>query len=357
MTEKILALKNRLIFLDLLRIFAFTSVLVGHKFYDVLDNLSKNQEHHLTFKFIFFEIVKTACWGGGAGVVVFFLISGYIITLVLKTEHTKSFLIKRIFRIYPLYIFAVLLEAFLDHLLNQTAYPPLSVLIPRLLLLGDVFGTPYALNGVEWTLRIEVLFYAFMAFFKAVGWMNQPKILPLAYFFVTILLQIIGPLPSPPGWSHGYITLYLPFLFLGSCIYLMEVKAISKLLALICISYIFASYLHFAPIFSPMVKDSHFAIFAFTLFFIIWQVRFHLKSYFLLVFFSEITYSVYLFHNWIWPYLEQVVNNYSLIINYQRLQVLLLLLLICYVFHYTIEIFGIFLGKRIPNILFKSSKR
>ena len=62
---------NRLIFLDVLRIFAFISVLIGHKFYDVLDNLSKNESSHITLR-VFFDTLKTACWGGGAGVVVFF---------------------------------------------------------------------------------------------------------------------------------------------------------------------------------------------------------------------------------------------------------------------------------------------
>ena len=337
---------NRLIFLDCLRIFAFTSVLVGHKFYDVLDNLSKSQSIHLTLKVII-DVLKTACWGGGAGVIVFFLISGYIITLVLKTEDTKTFLIKRAFRIYPLYIFAVLLESVLDHLINQTAYPPLSILLPRLLLVGDFFDTPYALNNVEWTLRIEVLFYVFMAIFKGLGLMNRPKLLPLTYFITVIMLQMIGPFPSAPGWSHGYITLFLPFLFMGSCIYLMEVKDISKVRALSCMSYIFISFLYLSPLLSPVGKDSHFAIFAFAIFLAIWLIRINLKSYFFLALLSELTYSVYLFHNWLWSYLELGVKNYSLIIGYQRLQVLFILLVICYLFQLTIEKFGIFLGKRL----------
>jgi hypothetical protein len=64
MIEKNIDNKSRLIFLDCLRIFAFISVLVGHKFYDVLDNLSKDQSIHLTLKVIL-DVLKTACWGGG----------------------------------------------------------------------------------------------------------------------------------------------------------------------------------------------------------------------------------------------------------------------------------------------------
>jgi peptidoglycan/LPS O-acetylase OafA/YrhL len=311
--------------------------------------LSKNEGVHLTLKLII-DVLKTACWGGGAGVIVFFLISGYIITLVLKTEDTKTFLVKRVFRIYPLYIFAVLLESFLDNLLNQSPYPSLSILVPRLLLVGDFFNTPYALSNVEWTLRIEVLFYVIMAVFKASGLMNQPRKLPLVYCITVILLQFSGPFPSPPGWSHGYVTLFFPFLFMGSCIYLMEIKDISRALAISCMSYIFLSYLYLAPFLSPVGKDSHFAVFAFSLFLVIWLIRLNLKSFFLVVFFSELTYSVYLFHNWLWPYLELLVKNYSLIISYQRLQILFLLLMFCYFLYLTIERYGIFLGKKILEL-------
>ena len=117
-------LSKRLEFLDILRIFAFVSVLIGHKFYEVLDGLSKSENVHLTLRF-FLDALKTLCWGGGVGVIVFFLISGYIITLVLQTEDVKVFLIKRIFRIYPLYVVAVLMEAIIGHIVNN-GNPPIN---------------------------------------------------------------------------------------------------------------------------------------------------------------------------------------------------------------------------------------
>ena len=302
---------ERLAFLDILRIFAFVSVLIGHKFYDILDGLSKNEASHLTLK-AFVDIVKTACWGGGTGVVVFFLISGYIITLVLETENTNTFLIKRIFRIYPLFISAVVLEAIFGHLLNGTPYPAISVWIPQLLLIGDFFGTPYALSGVEWTLRIEVLFYAVMSALKYVGLIRNSRFLPLVYLLIVALLQIAKPFPHQQGFGYGYVTLYLPFLFLGSCIFLMERKKIGKELGLLCITYIFFSYLYFDSIISPSSKESHFAALACTIFFALWLIRLNLKEYLLIAFLSELTYSVYLFHNWLWAPIYSAIKNYSI---------------------------------------------
>ena len=53
---------------------------------------------------------------------------------------------------------AVLMEAAINSFFYGV-FPDMSVLVPQLLLIGDFFGTPYSLGGVEWTLRVEVLFY------------------------------------------------------------------------------------------------------------------------------------------------------------------------------------------------------
>ena len=346
MTIQTLNPNKRLAFLDILRIFAFTSVLVGHKFYDLLDSLSKNESSHITLRLVY-DVLKTACWGGGAGVIVFFLISGYIISLVLETENTKIFLIKRIFRIYPLYITAVILEATLGYYISGTPFPSISIWIPRLLLIGDFFGTPYALYGVEWTLRIEVLFYAIMAALHYAKLINNFRFLPAIYLLIVILLQLGKPFPIQQGFGYGYVTLYLPFLFMGSCIYMIEKEKVNKELGLLCIGYIFFSYLYFDSIISPLGKESHFVALACTLFFALWLIRINLKEYFLVTFFSDLTYSIYLFHNWLWSHIQLAIKNFSIFDSHQRLQTLFFLFLICYFFHKIVEKYGILFGSKL----------
>ncbi|HGC5885481.1 TPA: acyltransferase family protein [Legionella pneumophila] len=138
---------QRLIFLDWLRIFSFISVLVGHKFINQLQLLSNKESIHESLR-VFLKLSVSLCSGGAAGVVVFFLVSGYIITYVLQTQNSFEFLIKRIFRIYPLYIFAVLLQTVLLNLIEHVPVN-LHVLIPQLLLIGDFFHVPLTLNQVE----------------------------------------------------------------------------------------------------------------------------------------------------------------------------------------------------------------
>ena len=141
------SIKQRIVFLDFLRIFAFASVLAGHKFYLQSLALLNDESAHGTLRWIMSILVHFIA-GGGAGVVVFFLVSGYIITHVLQKERPLDFFIKRIFRIYPLLMAAVLLEALYKYIYADVVPDP-AILIQHLLLIGDFFGTHYALSLIH----------------------------------------------------------------------------------------------------------------------------------------------------------------------------------------------------------------
>jgi len=162
---------KRIAFLDYLRIFAFVSVLIGHKFYSDIIAAIADDKLHATPKLLL-EFLMPFVFGGGAGIIVFFLVSGYIIAQVLSFEQTNSFLIRRVFRIYPLYIAAVLIQIIVQETWGNISW---SVLLPQLLLVGDFFNTPYTLAGVEWTLRVEIIFYFFMAMLKMGGFWDEKK--------------------------------------------------------------------------------------------------------------------------------------------------------------------------------------
>ena len=213
---------KRIYFLDYLRIFAFASVLIGHKFNSYLEAISKNETIYSGIRFIA-RLLIPLFQNGAVGVIVFFLVSGYIITHVLQTEGEVEFLIKRLFRIYPLYIVAVLIW-----------YVPLVIaghgesfitLILQLTLLGDFFVTPYALGGVEWTLRIEIIFYLFMMVLSYLGVFNNHKswILPCMLVVTTLMIGFLSPIPTTEVFK-SYFSIFAPFLFLGSMFYLFERK-------------------------------------------------------------------------------------------------------------------------------------
>lgn len=317
----------RLVFLDWLRIFAFSSVLVGHKFMPELVATINAPNLHATPKVIL-SFLHPMVWGGGAGVVVFFMVSGYIITHVLTQESSVQFLVRRIFRIYPLYITAVFIEQVLNcNFCGQIIW---SNVIIQCLLIGDFFEVPYTLSGVEWTLRVEIMFYLFMALKKQI-W---PSFFREKWFFVLLFLVVfifstLPPFPNALFLFKNYFLLYMPFIFLGIGFYLLEKREISSLLFLGFVIFVFYNYWKGIVLYQPNQMSAHFAFLGFVLFTVVWKFRHSFENSEIAIFLSNLTYSVYLFHNWLFDYFTKVGMSKSI--------ALFALLSICYLFHKMIE--------------------
>ena len=115
---------------------------------------------------------------GKFGVMLFFLVSGYIIPASLERHgDVRRFWISRAFRLYPALIAAVgaLLALYavgavsLDGRLNTG---PLTALVAHATLLQDVLGVHNFLN-VLWTLSYEMLFYLLTTALFVLGWQRQ----------------------------------------------------------------------------------------------------------------------------------------------------------------------------------------
>jgi peptidoglycan/LPS O-acetylase OafA/YrhL len=119
---------------------------------------------------------------------------------------------------------------------------------------------------------------------------------------------LAGPFSTDPDLARGYVTLYMPFLFVGACVYLYEQRLASRLATLGCSAYVVISYLVLLPSINRVFADAHFAAYAVAIFLTAWRFRERLGPSRLLTFTSELTYSVYLFHNWIWLYLGQALS-------------------------------------------------
>lgn len=139
---------KRNISLDIIRIIATISVVVGHLFQSNVPPILGPFTKH-----------------GGFGVALFFLLSGYLVTTsVLQNPRWHSFLVLRSFRILPAYVLALGLYASLK-LVSGSPYTIIET-VQFLTFTGYIGNIEPTLAGVEWTLRIEVLFYII-----AVGWL------------------------------------------------------------------------------------------------------------------------------------------------------------------------------------------
>jgi peptidoglycan/LPS O-acetylase OafA/YrhL len=97
---------------------------------------------------------------GRIGVVVFFLISGFVIPFSIKPTSSApigSFAIRRLFRIFPAYWLSVPLAAFVFYWALGQPFGSRDLLV-NLTLLQSFFGVRDA-EGVYWTLPVELVFY------------------------------------------------------------------------------------------------------------------------------------------------------------------------------------------------------
>ena len=101
------------------------------------------------------------------GVPVFVILSGFLIYRSYLTatglEGLRSYVIRRFFRIYPLYAFSVLLLALLGRMeARDSGFDAVSLFISELLMFRVLGGPEVFANPVAWSIHVEMLFYAFL---------------------------------------------------------------------------------------------------------------------------------------------------------------------------------------------------
>lgn len=172
--------------------------------------------------------------GGHLGVVLFFLISGYIISFVAVKETRLQFLVKRVLRIFPPLFLAVAILVASNEFLEYLEFPPISGSAPDSLweyvftatLLDRIaFATSYSLS-ITWTLVSEIWFYAVVL--ALIPYLRKyPVSSTLAMLFVCGM--IISPEIVSPYFSFNSQSLvYLPVFIVGRVIYLNVSKTAQK---------------------------------------------------------------------------------------------------------------------------------
>jgi peptidoglycan/LPS O-acetylase OafA/YrhL len=99
---------------------------------------------------------------GHYGVNLFFGISGFVIFMTLqRTTRPADFLVSRFSRLFPAYWVAIFVTLALTHLLNYPGAVGLGTAIANLPMVHGFFDVPHV-DGVYWTLEVELVFYAWM---------------------------------------------------------------------------------------------------------------------------------------------------------------------------------------------------
>ncbi len=133
---------------------------------------------------------------GAYGVHLFFVISGFVIFMTLsRCKTTSDFLISRLSRLYPAYWAAALLTCAVGTLwpLPGQHYTAMQLLVNLTMLQG--FGQVAPIDGVYWTLNVELCFYAIMLALFASGLLATTVRLSIAWLAAaagTHLLSDLG---------------------------------------------------------------------------------------------------------------------------------------------------------------------
>ena len=165
-------MQNRLAYLDVLRLLSVVLVIFGHYVMvgggateipgiisDSFPLPLYDQTNWQLWKFEIFMIEKFSTQASILGVTLFFIVTGYLMPMMLDRYTRRNFLVNRFFRIFPvLFVATIVLGTFVGATQGIIFSIPSYIASWTLtyLLVGVV---PIA--GVLWTLVIEVLFYAF----------------------------------------------------------------------------------------------------------------------------------------------------------------------------------------------------
>jgi peptidoglycan/LPS O-acetylase OafA/YrhL len=163
---------------------------------------------------------------GHLAVLIFFLISGYIIAHVTEYEDTRIFIIKRFFRIFPPLIVCILAMCVIVAVSRAIGIrDPLGMkefsfrsVVATMLLVSRPLGIPDFLS-VTWTLVIEFAYYI-MCSFCMLSPRKTTRIIGI--YLLALASAVIGMLHAPFREFSIHLV-YVLFILVGHSIYYMQV--------------------------------------------------------------------------------------------------------------------------------------
>lgn len=160
---------------------------------------------------------------GFYGVNLFFIISGFVIFMTLeKTSRPLDFVVSRFSRLFPAYWIAIILTFTVTHLLGLPGFlvGPQTALANFLMLHG-IFRVPHV-DGVYWTLEVELLFYCGMFLLFRLRLLQKVHFALMALMalrLVYVVLERGWGIELPWTLSRLLILQYIAWFALGIAIY------------------------------------------------------------------------------------------------------------------------------------------
>ncbi len=189
----------------------------------------------LLYHFVSFDTYSDEVWGepveqvaGDAGVwfgygalapSLFFVISGFVILMSADGRDWRGFVASRVARLYPAYWVAVLATSLLLTLLwNPGRAPTLSQVGVNLTMFQRAFDVGHV-DGVYWTLWVEMKFYLLIIVFLLLG-ITKRRVMALAVAWPLVSYALaLADVPFAPDWLNYR---YAPLFAGGMVLYLLH---------------------------------------------------------------------------------------------------------------------------------------
>lgn len=172
--------RGRLDFLDAVRGFASLLVVVHHTLESLSSDYTKWSHNHVDL--------------GRVGITAFFLVSGYVVGLTLSKQTPRTFVVRRFWRLYPIYWLSTLVWVAVWYATGHSVNWDLGVLtVGANVLMVQGFVGLYSILGPAWTLGVEIAFYGQSVLAKIARvfrWYAWAGMLWLAIFAVLALSNL-----------------------------------------------------------------------------------------------------------------------------------------------------------------------
>ena len=283
---------------------------------------------------------------GCLGVSLFFLISGFVIPFSLDKYPPIKFLINRFFRIYPTYWIGLgigLVCLYINSLLYTSNFNfDLGYLMKQAFLVRDLFWIP-SIDGVSWTLEIELKFYLIMLItykmFKRTYYSILFSVLLLG--FSVLCMQIL----NIENNLKSLICLDVPFfvfMFIGSVFNLIYKQKIDIKISIINIMLFFSSFVYLLNyaldknLWFIHVINYAFSLFVFTICLVFSK---NIKNSKLLNFLANISFPLYAVHALLgYSLLEYLIIIRKVDMYISSILVLVIVILVAFLIHILVEL-------------------
>jgi peptidoglycan/LPS O-acetylase OafA/YrhL len=304
---------------------------------------------------------------GYFGVYLFFIISGYVVLLSAQGKTLSQFFTSRVTRLYPAYwvacTFTFVVVRLFGPATNAPGWSPildapLRGYLYNMTMLHRFFGVA-DLDGVYWTLSIELVFYFLVALLIAFRWLPR---LPLVLAGWLAYCAFVGPVDNGSPFAFLLFPRVAPFFIAGMAFYLLQTSQAARWqrYGLLLAAYLLALRATRADLhnLTPMYRQLFslpVALLLVTVFFVVFllivQRRLRLRPAAWVAWAGALTYPIYLLHHNVgYVVLQRLgsqVNKYLLLVG-----MLAVVLALAYLVHVLVERrFSKVLGQRLAATL------